>query len=370
MVLLIRESRPTGVTDGRRLRNLLSMSIPFLAGVAMPVALFLIPYAKAHALSSFYSGVFVTPFMRISMASHPPPPMDGVLSLVPIAGLLAFACYSKRRESTAAGAAALAGFVALLIASEHSPFIYRFAWHTASTAIPVVVAAGALVLLRGGSGWKLTELCRQQLFLILCVTALCSLIQFPYSSPTYFCYVAPLAALAAAAILNTRDPAPRLLPKLTAGYYIVLIMLIVTPGFTLDSMAAWYRGARALAPLRVPRAGGLRVDFEEAYDYNRVISLVQAKATNGQVYAGPDCPEIYFLAGMPNPTRMIFDGFEDYAGETARVLSAIDSTNPSVIVIDRLPLVSTPLPGDLRDALAARFPKKVYVGKFEVRWRP
>jgi len=334
------------------------------------VALFLIPYAKAHALSSFYSGVFVTPFMRISMASHPPPPMDGVLSLVPIAGLLAFACYSKRRESTAAGAAALAGFVALLIASEHSTFIYRFAWHTASTAIPVVVAAGALVLLRGGSGWKLTELCRQQLFLILCVTALCSLIQFPYSSPTYFCYVAPLAALAAAAILNTRDPAPRLLPKLTAGYYIVLIMLIVTPGFTLDSMAAWYRGARALAPLRVPRAGGLRVDFEEAYDYNRVISLVQAKATNGQVYAGPDCPEIYFLAGMPNPTRMIFDGFEDYAGETARVLSAIDSTNPSVIVIDRLPLVSTPLPGDLRDALAARFPKKVYVGKFEVRWRP
>jgi hypothetical protein len=41
-----------------------------------------------------------------------------------------------------------------------------------------------------------------------------------------------------------------------------------------------------------------------------------------------------------------------------------------VIVIDRVPLVSTPLPGDLRNELAARFPQMVDVGKFEVRWKP
>lgn len=101
-----------------------------------------------------------------------------------------------------------------------------------------------------------------------------------------------------------------------------------------------------------------------------MIALVQSKATNGQLYAGPDCPEIYFLAGMPNPTRMIFDGFEDYAHEASRVLAAIDAVHPSVIVIDREPAFSQPLPGNLRDVLAARFPKKADIGKFEVRWRP
>jgi hypothetical protein len=61
---------------------------------------------------------------------------------------------------------------------------------------------------------------------------------------------------------------------------------------------------------------------------------------------------------------------EDYAHETSRVLAAIDSANPTVIVINRLPAVSTPFPVDLREALAARFPEKRDIGKFEVRWQP
>ena len=370
LVLLQRESGPAPSSDGERVWNLLRMAIPFLIGAALPVAMFLIPYARAHALRSFYYGVFVVPFARVSMAMYPPPRLYMVLALVPIAGLLAFACYSRRRESTAAGVAALAGFVAVLIASEHNNFVYRFAWYSAATAIPLLIVAGALLLLRGGDGWKLTELRRQQLFLILSATALCSLIQFPYSSATYFCYVAPLAALAALAILSTHDPAPRLLPKLAAGFYIVFMMLVVAPGFGLDFMSRWYQGGGAVVPLGIPRAGILRVNSDEAYVYDRVIALVQSKAANGAVYAGPDSPEIYFLVGMRDPMRTIFDGFEDYAHESSRVLAAIDATNPNVIVINRVPEVSTPLPGDLRQVLAERYPKKVYIGDFEVRWRP
>jgi hypothetical protein len=370
LVLLIRESRSAARSGGERFQFLLRMVIPFLAGAALPVIGFLIPYAKAHALRSFYYGVFVVPFMRISMATYPPPRLYMLLALVPIVSLFVFACYSKRRESTVMGVAALAFFVAVLIESERSNLVYRFAWHSAATAIPVLVVAGVLILLRGGRGWKLTELRRQQIFLVLSVTALCSLIAFPYSSATYFCYVAPLAALAALAIISTRDPVPRLIPKLAAGFYIIFMMLVVTPGFGLDYMSRGYRAAVALDPLGVPRAGGLRVNSEEAYDYGRVLALVRQKATNGAVYAGPDCPEIYFLAGMPNPTRMVYDAFEDYAHETSRVLSAIDATNPNVVVIERLPDVSTPFPGDLRQALAQRYPEKIYIGHFEVRWRP
>jgi hypothetical protein len=67
---------------------------------------------------------------------------------------------------------------------------------------------------------------------------------------------------------------------------------------------------------------------------------------------------------------MVYDAFEDYAHETSRVLSAIDATNPNVVVIERLPDVSTPFPGDLRQVLAERYPEKIYIGHFEVRWRP
>jgi hypothetical protein len=67
---------------------------------------------------------------------------------------------------------------------------------------------------------------------------------------------------------------------------------------------------------------------------------------------------------------MIFDAFEDYSQETPRVLSAIDTANPGVIVINRLPTFSNPLDGDLRQTLEARFPEMANIGKFQVRWRP
>jgi hypothetical protein len=370
LALLARESRPALCADGTRFRNLFRLAVPFLAGAALPVALFLIPYVMSHSLGSFYNGVFVVPRLRIGMAVYLPPRLGALITLVPGVALFAFACFSKRRESPVVGAAVFAGFVAVLVASPHSNSVYRLAWFSAATVIPVIIVAGALVVFRGGAGWRLDELRRQQIFLIISATALCSLIQFPYSSPTYFFFVAPLAVLAALAILSAWDPRPRLLPALVAGFYMAFVMIVITPGFGLDGIDRWYRPAQPVEALGIPRAGILRVHPDDAETYRKVVSIVQAKAANGALYAGPDCPEIYFLTGLKNPTRMIFDGFEDYAHENDRVLGAIDATNPSVIVIDRLPYVSTPFSEDLREALAARFPEMAYIGKFEVRWRP
>ncbi|MGD0841822.1 MAG: glycosyltransferase family 39 protein [Candidatus Acidiferrales bacterium] len=370
LALLAREARPALRTDGTRFRNLFRMAIPFLAGAVLPVALFLIPYAATHSLGSFYRGVFVAPFMRISMAVFLPPALGDLIALVPSVGLLAFACFSKRGESPYVAAAAAAGLVTVLVAAPYHPIVYQFDWLSAGTMIPVIVVAGALVVLSGRAEWKLDELSRQRMFLILSAAALCSLIAFPYSSATYFCYVAPLVALAALAIVSARSPRPRLLPAMAAVFYAAFMMFMVTPGFALDSMSRWYVPPQLTVPLGLPRAGALRVKPFDAAVYNRVISLVEQKARNGAVYAGPDSPEIYFLAGMQNPSRVIFDGMEDYAHETSRVLAAIDSANPTVIVINRLPAVSTPFPVDLREALAARFPEKRDIGKFEVRWQP
>ena len=46
---------------------------------------------------------------------------------------------------------------------------------------------------------------RQQLFLLISVLALTSLIQFPFAAPVYFCYVTPLILLA---VVATQFAAP------------------------------------------------------------------------------------------------------------------------------------------------------------------
>jgi hypothetical protein len=48
------------------------MVVPFLAGVLLPVVVFLIPYYRARSVHSFYQGVFVLPTKRVMGAfMHP-----------------------------------------------------------------------------------------------------------------------------------------------------------------------------------------------------------------------------------------------------------------------------------------------------------
>jgi len=204
---------------------------------------------------------------------------------------------------------------------------------------------------------------------MLSTVGLCSMIMFPYSSATYFCYFAPLLALALLALTSSRSPAPRLMPALLAIFFIAFVTLLVTPGMGLDAMIWGYAPPRTPEALGMPRAGGLRVEPDQVVLYTQVLNFVQQKATNGKIYAGPDAPELYFLGGYSNPSRMVYDAFESYSGETARVLAAVDASQPDVIVINRIPTVSTPFPAELVNILNARYPQMQNFGKFQVRWR-
>ncbi len=89
----------------------------------------------------------------------------------------------------------------------------------------------------------------------------------------------------------------------------------------------------------------------------------------GFTYAAPDCPEVYFLSQLRNPTRTLFDFFDDSAGRGARVLRAIDSSRVRAIAINRGPLFSPPIDSTLALALRARFPDSAVADNFIVRWR-
>jgi hypothetical protein len=203
----------------------------------------------------------------------------------------------------------------------------------------------------------------------LAAAGLCSLVQFPYAAPIYSCYVAPLAFLAMVALLRQFPAIPRsLLVTLWAGY-LLFAVLRVTPGF-IHNMGFRYQPEMQTQTLDLPRAGGLRVDAQSAAVYSRLIPLIQQHAGAGEIYAGRDCPEVYFLAGYRNPTPDIYDFLRGQAGSSEPVLQMLDARAIRVVVLNLNPPFSGMVPGDLQRAIAERFPNEQQVGNFEVRWRP
>ena len=115
--------------------------------------------------------------------------------------------------------------------------------------------------------------------------------------------------------------------------------------------------------------GGLRVSGEEKAEYETVVRLLREHSDGGFVYAAPDCPEVYFLSGLDNPTPTLFDFFDDPRGRTSRVLEQIDHRDVHVVAINRRPSFSDEMPRDLTEALVDRFPHATEVGRFQVRWK-
>jgi hypothetical protein len=119
-----------------------------------------------------------------------------------------------------------------------------------------------------------------------------------------------------------------------------------------------------------PERGGLEIPRIQSVVYNYAISLLLAHARGGYTWASPDCPEIYFLSGLRNPTRTLFEFFEDSTGHTERVLHALDTHGVTAIVMNRTPGFSPGISDELAGALAQRYPEAERVGNFLVRWQP
>jgi hypothetical protein len=199
--------------------------------------------------------------------------------------------------------------------------------------------------------------------------AMTSLVQFPFSAPIYFCYVAPVLVLAASALFAF-IPRP---PHLALGVLMVFCLLFAvwraTPAFVS------HMGHTPAAPhfqmetLNLPRGGNLRIDSIQADVYEELIPFIQAHASGGFTYAGPDCAEIYFLTGLKNPTRTLFDSFDEPEGRTERILRAIDAHHITTLTFNDQPGFAGKINQELEQAVQTSFPHSKQVGHFQVRWR-
>jgi hypothetical protein len=358
-----------GVEDGgAALRATISRWTWTVAGVAIPVVPFLAWYALSGSLGDLYRGVFVLPAERLTDVALAVPGFDRTWTILVPMALVAVGAATGRRFRLVTAAAVLVTIVLLMLRIEARIFIGIF--DSFLLVVPVAAAAGAWLYFRAARDDR-ADL--GPLFATLWVLAMVHLIRYPFAVPLYFAYVAPLAALAVSGVvvhLKSRDTPSfhGLVPRRT-------VLAAVTLAYAIFFVAGANRGGLfgplpplALAPLPLER-GRISVPIAEAAQYSDLVDVVQDLTRSRYVYAGPDAPEVSFLAGLENPTRSLFEIFEDEELRTERTLDALAKHDVNVVVINTEPGFS-PMSTELVAALTAAYPNEVRVGRFVVLSRP
>ncbi len=336
----------------RRVRRLSALVGPFALGLAVPIAVFLYPYVVSGSVSALVHGVLIEPAKRLHFAVLAPPSLRTLLAAT--LWLLVLVPPSIADAGTADMPArrgdrlVLVGYVLILailiLAAAHGGRPYVGVWLTVYYVAPCTVFAGCLLLTRRAQHAQIPDVRREQLWLLLCMTAMCSLVQVPYAGPDYILYFAPIAILALSAIVGTRPAGAGPRPAIVGAFFFVFGVACVNPGrVTLWDGAFLPPEAWPRVRLAIPHTG-LRSGAITADGYERVVTLLRAHSTpGGFIYAGPDCPELYFLSQRRNPTRTLFDFLDDSAGHDARVVRAIDSLHVTAVAVNERPQFSRPI---------------------------
>jgi hypothetical protein len=359
----------------QRLHFLLRELLPFAAGVAIPVAVFMVPYLLTGSVGLLLRDISYVFGHLMERVGVKPIVRWFKRGLVADVVLIAVVLLSRSKTASKLWKQVLFGvFLVLLIPfvlvlAHRSKYDYQFVWNTIWVFAPVVVVVGVWLMARWSRLNRLESVPRQRLFLILSVTAACNLIQFPFTDPTYFCYIAPLVLLSITAVISLMDRPPRLAVAGMMCFCLLFAVLELTPGFALH-LGFEYAPDTQTVRLSIPRAGGLRVSAASAREYEELDSLIRQHARGEYILAKPDSPEVYFLSGFRDPTGIFFDFYEDPSGRTQRALGVIDSHNINLVVLNHRPPFAGPIADDLKTALEHEFPNHADAGDFEVRWKP
>lgn len=365
-LLVWREWRRPATPWRLRLSQTSRLLVPLTAGFVLPIVICLIPYAGSHSLGALSNGLFVLPKRRVHFASMRPVGWIGFAVLVAEGAIMIrIARSASERTRQVAEIASIMLFVGISLGAGVAP-VYLLAWFPMRVLVPLacVFAAWYLAKREQQSHRGSTE---QRIFLLASTAAVCGLIQFPFAAPVYFFYVAPLAALAIIALAAHGTPRLRRCAVGCALSYTLFAVLRIHPA-SISQMGFTFVRDNQDAPLSLAR-GGLRVTPSDSAIYQSLVRTLRAHSHSGYTYASPDCPQVYFLAGLRNPTRTLFDFFDDPVERTPRILNELSEHGVTAIAINEQPEFSGPMPVDLRTAVVTRYPFAEQIGTFTVRWR-
>jgi hypothetical protein len=414
--------RHRGARD--RFLRLLAIGATFFAGFAVPVGLFLLPYAAAGDVSSWFHGVFVSPLRRLddALIGSPISKVPFVLGALLLTALAVPVGLARRYRWTApwlCGVVACAA-VALCAAGKY-PASYSAVWNAARLT-PLAASIGLVLCLwfelrrhdsrraaKAGPAFEHAE----DTFLIVATAAVFGLVQFPLPHAIYFLYAAPLVIVAGALTLALMFPASvnhasashasgnrgksksaiaraahaHKQPRAGAPIAVVVFAaavaafstLWVLPGMPVAFGRLYYP---AHWTARIPGARWpIRCDGLTAQKYGRLITQVARHSRKGSaILALPDSPEVYFLTGRRNPTRTFFDTLDpDYGTpeRDQRLLDTIEQQQIDLVVLrDFVEFSPKGASAAFQQELGRRFPhrKQIVVGPrrlpgFTIFWR-
>ena len=295
-------------------------------GVLSPVIIFLLPYARSGALGQFFAGVTSSAISRsVGLGVLRPVSIDKVIYALALAVLVAAAMYWREFQSKLVGLAVGLALMVMLVKAATSAGIVSGVWYSVATLTPLVVLLGAALLLAGKRGGQ-NKLQQQRVMVLISLAAMCGLVQYPFAAPIYLCYALPLTLLAAVAmVMTTKKQAGTYVLAAVAGFYLLFGVVRLVPDYIYELT----HKVGQMDELRLERAGGLRIEY--AANFADLAEFLRQHSPNGLMYAGNNCPELFFLSGLKSVTR------DDDGGAEEDVLKALQSDDLKLAVINEAP---------------------------------
>jgi hypothetical protein len=211
---------------------------------------------------------------------------------------------------------------------------------------------------------------QQRLFMILSVTAGCSLIQFPFFHSIYFCYIAPVVLLSVIAVVSVMDQAPWLGVSGMICFCFLYAIFELTPGYV-PLFGVEYKPDIQKVRLSLPRGGGILVSAASASEFEELGSLIREHARGEYILAASNCAEVYFLSGLRPPNNDFFGFSSDFGSETQGILRTLQLHHVNLVVLNHEDSIFVkPVPSDLYQVFEREFPSHSETRNFEVRWKP
>ena len=322
------------------------------------------PYLVTGSVGSLVDDLAQSPGLRLQYAALSPIGLRWLPAAVPLL-LVAVAPLIRGRAGKVFALAVGALYVGAAVLTTRTT-AFDFFFNSLREIVPVLCVVWGVLALRT---WPASRRRQQELLaLLVIVLAFTTLVQFPFGSWIYFLYVLPLAALAGVAFLSAYGLLRETLLLVVLAAYLVAGARYMTPGAggLVDAFDGRYPG---LARVDAGR-GRIYVPVAEAERYRRISALLSLHAKNGYTYAGPDAPEVYYLADLRNGTPMIYDFLTPQRDRDRFVLAAIARHHITAIVVNQTPSFSPTLDQRLLARLDGMYPTHRLVGNFDVRWRP
>jgi hypothetical protein len=359
VAMILLGERKASVGTKERFVVLLRLVVPFICGAVLPIIVFLVPYAKAGSAKGWASGVTSSAISHaVDLAEARPTSPQYLLAVLLLAAFLAGAMYWKQFQGWVVGAATALLALVVVVRATQSPAVHSQVWYSVALLTPMVVAAGVVSILVTRSGDAISKIQRERMVLLVALAATCTLVQYPLPVPIYLCYALPLTLLALVAVVTTvRKQRGTLVLASLVGLYLAFAVVNLIP----LHIAEYSHAVARRDLLRMPR-GGLQI--EDAAYFEALTLFLQQRAPNGLMYAGSDCPELYFLTGLKNVTR------DDNGVSSGELLSALHSTDVKLVVLFESPYFpSAQTSPEVREEIMRRFPRNAMAGIFHVYWR-